>query len=966
MKYELPNNHGLSDLSVKNLVFKEEDLPSLTDVQFSALEAGVGRGESALVVSPPSTGKTQIALWAIAHSLQNRGNTVYLVTHRALAKQKFEDFKSQLLKPYLNNDHSGLIIATGDYVEDAEENIPKEPLRSPLVIATYEKYLALLSASGIPKDMKSITVVCDEIQLIGDKHRGQHVEVLLTLLRNAGWKQFVGLSAVLENKDAHDLAEWLKVIPVISNTRDKHLLYECWTPKGMAVVNTKYPEKIEEGVPLPRGVQLDPVEILYSLLKEKTSTLPIIIFCMRKPDTYDLPEKLLAKYTSPKEQLLLPFEGLPATTASEFLSGTMSQRIASHNADLTEEERQIVQQHLIDGKLDVVFATSTLAAGVNFSFGAAIFASWERWDSDRRLYTPIDPSEFHNMAGRVGRMGFSHKEGRVIFIARNQSEMRNARQYLDLGNLPPLESRITTERFDQLALQLVGSGLCNSRAEVEGIICNTLSAQREQYQNTTEFTLWPKKLSNAIDELVEEGLTLQTTSGRLITTAVGRAIAYSGLLPETGVFLLHYVTRKLEQLIACLPTAKTNGDISRLAFLLFSACFSSPEFRRHNNIAPTRFLPYPLDRPGLCNASVYRNDLVEPVWEADVMPVNAAKFCCDWIMGAGFRQLEDACPKLRAGMILDMNRNLVWILQGLAAIITAAADTRVPDAGRPKILREDYLKLELLAKLPRVIQRLSFRVAEGLSDEVLWMTSMNSFDSEYRLSRNEILALKAKGFTIPQQIMLGSDEADKVRLSAFANAKPSPQAKANWLRDSCRNWKKNQRKKTAEKHLRRAHHCAHVKLVEEFYTSTGTNFENVFEKVLTILKISFEKLDNKTKTGAPDYLVELQNSPPLIIELKSREGDKLIDYNGAVEVLAASEVHGHKDKFCVTLCHPGVDPSVPLAIASCGRLCVVESTDLGEALLRICEGTLSEKQMWQWLASPGQALSTDLPYRDYT
>jgi len=135
---------------------------------------------------------------------------------------------------------------------------------------------------------------------------------------------------------------------------------------------------------------------------------------------------------------------------------------------------------------------------------------------------------------------------------------------------------------------------------------------------------------------------------------------------------------------------------------------------------------------------------------------------------------------------------------------------------------------------------------------------------------------------------------------------------------------------------------------------------------LSYLKISYKKLDDKTRTGAPDYLIQLLDTPPLIVELKSKEGTKLVDYNKAVEVLAASEVHGHKDTFCVTLCHPGVDPSVPLVVVACGRLSVVESCDIMEALLRVCEGALSHKQLWQWLASPGQALAADLPYREYS
>lgn len=58
--------------------------------------------------------------------------TVYLVTHRALAKQKFDDFKSLLLDKFLDGNCSALVIATGDYVINAEGDSPTDPLSLPL------------------------------------------------------------------------------------------------------------------------------------------------------------------------------------------------------------------------------------------------------------------------------------------------------------------------------------------------------------------------------------------------------------------------------------------------------------------------------------------------------------------------------------------------------------------------------------------------------------------------------------------------------------------------------------------------------------------------------------------------------------------------------------------------------------------------------------------------------------------
>lgn len=967
MKFGLPDGHSLSKSIIKNLVFSDGETPALSDIQFDALEAGVGRGRSLLVVSPTSTGKTQIALWAIAKGVENACNVVYLVTHRALAKQKFEDFKSLLLAQYFEDSESSLVIATGDYVEDANGEVVTHPLGAHVLVATYEKYLALLSSSGIPADMTSTVIVCDEIQLIGDEHRGQHVEVLLTLLRNAGWKQFVGLSAVLEPRDAKDLADWLEVSLVINHTREKHLHYECWTDHGIAAVTTEQPEKIEEGISLPVGIKLDAISVLTYLLKQKSPPppLPIIVFCMKKQDTYELAQKFADEHVKQEQkQLYLPFEGVPETSANTILSRIMAKRVAFHNADLIDEERHIVEQYLLDGKLDVVFATSTLAAGVNFPLGAAIFASWKRWNGSRRSYVAIEADEFHNMAGRVGRMGFEHDQGRLIFIA-NKSELRLAKRYLNLGALPSLQPRITPTRFDQLVLQLVASGLCKSKEDVNELVCNTFSALREQSTNPINFDTWPEKLSYAITILRDECFIIEGSSGNLSATPVGKVVAFSGLLPDTSSFLLKYMASKANRLVPLLPTLENQGDITRLALALLAACYSAPEFRTYNKKPPTRFLPYPLENKIVYDVKTNRLDLPESAWEVDPTPINAAGITIDWMEGADFRKLESMLPQMSAGMLREMFRNCVWALQGFASIIEAAADVTVPESLRPKQFREIELDLALVRKLPRVIRRISFRISEGLPDDVLWMKELYSPDSSFKLFRTEILDLRKKGFIRPEQIILGSPDADAVRVAVFENAKPSAQAKANWLRDICRDWKKNLRKRISDKHTKRARRCSNVSFVQEFYNSRGTEFELVFEKILAALHIKFEKLDDKTKTGAPDYLIKLNESPPLVLELKSKDGDKLVEYNKAVEVLAASEVHGHKDVFCVTLCHPGVDPSVPMVISSCGRLSVVESTDLGEALLRICEGTLTQNQLWKWLATPGQALIYDLPFPDY-
>jgi helicase len=267
-------------------------------------------------------------------------------------------------------------------------------------------------------------------------------------------------------------------------------------------------------------------------------------------------------------------------------------------------------------------------------------------------------------------------------------------------------------------------------------------------------------------------------------------------------------------------------------------------------VRPTRSLPYPLDSGTLVDADVYKDDLAEPMWNADIAPVNGTWLACEWMDGAAIRGLEGALANLRAGMLRELFRNLGWALQGLAEIASAACDKRVPKSNRPEMLRIDDDALNLLARLPRAIRRLSYRLNEGLPDDVLWMVSLCPPGSKYQLRREEILALRAHGMVTPEALMMGSKDADAARVGALVNVKPDPQAKANWLRDACRAWKMTQRARAAERQLRRARRCPRADLVERFYRATGVDFERTFEEVLTFLKIEFVKLDDKTKTGA--------------------------------------------------------------------------------------------------------------------
>lgn len=957
MKYSLPENHGISEDLISKLIPKD---PSgdicITDIQFLALQHGVARGESAFIISPTSTGKTNIAFWAISNSIDKKCPAVYLVTHRALAEQKFQEIKAFVTDCYGEHLSLSVVLATGDHIIDSENLPTNAPLNADILIATYEKYLSIISSSKIPKNISSTTVICDEIQLLGDNNRGANVELLLTLLRSVGWRQFIGLSAVIEERDAQDISNWLDISLVTEKNREKHLNYECWSNTGITILNTKAPEYINEKK-IPRHLDVtEPLTIINHLVEDDGDNKPIIVFCMKKQDTSMLASSYVERYKNP-DTISNKFELLPDTAAAKKLSVCLDNRVAFHNADLTDDERLIVERNLKEGLIDVIFATSTLASGVNFPIGTTLFYSWKRWDKNVRDRIAISPSEFHNMAGRSGRMGTEHKSGRVVFFAANRAELIESKQYLQLNKIPPISPQISPSQFKQIVLKLVSSGLCKNRKEIIDTICSTFSGKREEDRNLRSYKTWSEKIHIAIDYLCDEGLLTEKNREYLSPSEIGSAVSFSGLLPDTGVYLLSFIRNNINEIHQKLPSINKEGALDKLALQVFYYCFSSPEFFEMPTSLPTRFLPYQLDSTQLCTTSSLRNELNNN--SVNHIAANASFLAIKWIEGESITKIEKIVDGISAGVFRDLINNLNWVLNGLSAILSSISDSKTisPHSILKHINEQD---LAMIKQLPRVITRLTFRLYEGLPDQALWLKSIEDVSDQFTLNRHEISYLIEHNLITPERVSDGSRDADNIRLHAFSKVKNKHQ-KANWLRDTCKEWKSLQRKKATSRHIKKSIQLGLGEDFKNYYTSLGTEFEDAFETLLKKVKIKTEKLDTRGKFGAPDFLIIIDNLQPIVIELKTKKGSGLVDYNNATEVLAASEVYNFKNNPCVTLCHPGVDPSIPNLIITCGRLCIVESNDFGEALLRVASNNLSLESFWKWLTTPGQALTRDLP-----
>jgi helicase len=380
----------------------------------------------------------------------------------------------------------------------------QDPLDAVVVVATYEKFLAMLASSGLRQDMTHYCVVADEIQLLGDASRGQDIEILLTLIKAARYGQFIGLSAVLHQDDSRQLSEWLGLGVVQVLEREIPLTLELRTPKSTFITTFGNRDRIDKH---PAVETLGTLDILRELATNPKEHCPVAVFCMTKRRVEEL-ARAWAGGTSAKAQAAVSAQ-LELFGEISGLSGDLlvfiDNKFGVHTTDLLETERALVEDHLEQDKLLIVFATTTLAQGLNYSFQTVVFDEWWRWNFDKKVEEAIPKGEFHNMAGRAGRLGRSAgNAGRVIFLA-DAKRSRAASAYLSSETEPVLEGKIDPARFDQLVLQIVCAGLVDTDKDLLAFLGKTFSAHIARDNNRAVDSVWQRELGKALNNLQRWG-----------------------------------------------------------------------------------------------------------------------------------------------------------------------------------------------------------------------------------------------------------------------------------------------------------------------------------------------------------------------------------------------------------------------------------------------------------------------------
>ena len=379
--------------------------------QTEALAVIKGREADCLVTAPTGAGKTWIAEQAIA-AMQARGDhSWYASPLKALSNAKHAEF-SALFGP------ERVGILTGDRKENASAGIivgTTEILRNQL-------YDAMHRGETLATDF----VILDEAHFLGDAERGVVWEEIMIYLPPR--IPLLMLSATIGN--AGQIADWLsevrgKPCTVVRETRRPVPLYPLFlhptgklmplTDRGGSERKTRLNRKVHSYASQRRPLLMAPPrklppfgEILPVL--RKFHLLPAIFFLKSRADCDHAVAACRGNRTGDPEldtRRQIRIESLVSRsrhieTHRQFLP-LEKDAVGAHHAGQLPAWKRVLEILMEEGLLDAVFATTTVAAGVNFPARTVVFLNSDRFNG--KEFLPLDPTEFHQMTGRAGRRG---------------------------------------------------------------------------------------------------------------------------------------------------------------------------------------------------------------------------------------------------------------------------------------------------------------------------------------------------------------------------------------------------------------------------------------------------------------------------------------------------------------------------------------------------------------------------------
>jgi len=471
---------------VVSRVLERSGIPGLNPVQEKAIKAGILEGESLVLAAPTASGKTLVAEFAALNAIDQGKKVVYIVPLRALASEKYHEFKEKY-------ESLGIRIALSIGDLDASDSWLA---KFDLIIVTSEKFDSLLR-HGIPWIDQIGLVVVDEVHLLNDPGRGPTLEVTMTKLKSLVDPQILALSATIRNYE--EIAEWLEAKAVYSDYRPVKLYKGICFDREIHYVPKKWVKKIGQEYPPDFEITRDTVKkgkqaLIFVSTRRNTESLA---GNLGKMVSNDLGQAERAKLKKISKNILKSVE--KPTLQCEKLSNHVLHGVAFHHAGLTNSQRKNIEDGFKEGTIKAVAATPTLAWGVNLPAYRVVIRDLKRFSARYGSdYIPV--LEIQQMMGRAGRPRYD-REGEAILIARNKGEAEYVYDTYINGEPENIQSKLGVEPVLRMhSLALVASQISLSMESLFEFFSKTFYAH--QYE---DLSLLRKKLESVIGMLKEFG-----------------------------------------------------------------------------------------------------------------------------------------------------------------------------------------------------------------------------------------------------------------------------------------------------------------------------------------------------------------------------------------------------------------------------------------------------------------------------
>ena len=520
--------YGLPDTLLQ--IWEQQQGEFLLPVQEAAVQRySLFEGRSLLISSPTSSGKTFVGEMAAMRATFEGKRVFYLTPLRALAEEKYQTFRARYSAYGVK-----VVVATRDRRE-FDRDIEQGDFH--LAVLVYEKLSQLLVRH--PHLLRSVAlVVVDELQMLGDPERGPGLELSLAkLLGSVPRPQLLGLSAVL--REAQEVAEWLEADLLLQDERPVELYQGVLLGDRFRYKAYNASEEGEERLVAVESE--DPREILFANVKHLVEKgEQVLVFLKGKRDTVQCALALAeALALPPAQDALAALEPLEETALKAQLRTAFAGGVAFHHADLTSEERAVVETHYRSGGLRVIACTTTLAFGMNLP-ASTVFLEAVKWDTDKRtgaaLEVPLSWAEYENISGRAGRLGFHEPFGRSILIATNQFQADLLWRGYVMGEQEQFTPAPGQEGFADRVLNLVASKVCLSKDELQAFLGLTYLGFRQRGKTAALMA----EVERALGALVRTQLVSLGEDGRLEASTLGEVSARKGIRAATAVKLARF------------------------------------------------------------------------------------------------------------------------------------------------------------------------------------------------------------------------------------------------------------------------------------------------------------------------------------------------------------------------------------------------------------------------------------------